>query len=133
MANIDAEEISKSFERAGGEGDADENPLGEAAKGYEPPKPVANSDADPGDVTIILDGCPGPTIPNAAYGTFSDSPTLKTQSTINPTRPSQFDVSDSKEDAKENEKTRVEKVPVHYPVLPIPQLLPPTTIDADID
>jgi hypothetical protein len=125
MANIDADEITKSFERAGGEGGADENPLGEAGKGYEPPKPVANSDADTGDVTIILDGCPGPTVPNAAYGTFSDS--SKTNSTINPTRHSQFDGSDSKEDAKENDKKALN------PILPIPQLLPPTTIDADID
>jgi hypothetical protein len=131
MANIDAEEISKSFERNGAEGAADENPLGEAAKGYEPPKPV--SDADPSDVTITLDGCPGPTAPNPAYGTFSDSPSSKTHSTTNPARPSQFDGSDSKEDAKETDKVRIATVSAPNPQLPAPQLLLPTTIDTDID
>lgn len=131
LANVDAEEISKSFER-NGEGAADENPLGEAAKGYEPPKPVANNDADSGDIVITLDNAPN--APNVAYGTFSDSPSAKTaHSTVNQIRTSQFDGSDSKEDAKENEKVRPATVPPHNIQSPIPHILRPTTIDTDID
>lgn len=90
--------------------------MGEASKGYDPPRPVppAPSSASEG-------GAPDQA-PGSAYGTFNDS-----RAQLNK---QQGDLIVLGEDFKEGDKGGA--LPEAHPV-PVHQLLPQTNIDADID
>lgn len=110
---VDADEIVK--DRTNGQNDtAGENPMGEGAPGYQPPKPVSSTVV--GDAHSSEEGgSPSPTS-GLAYGTFKEN--IST-----PLKPiPQPDLLNSAEDV----------VPVAHPHA-TPHLLPQTTIDTDID
>ena len=122
LANIDTDEISRSLDRNGNgteTGVPGENPMGEASKAYDPPKPVHPAPSVTESSAPAMQE--GNQVPGSAYGTFSDSSRANKQQT---------DLIGLSEDFKEADKGAV--LPETHPV-PVHQLLPQTNIDADID
>ena len=109
---IDADEIAKERNGNGQNDTAGENPMGEGAPGYQPPKPVP--------ATVAGDALPpdeiGPVLPGLAYGTFKEN--AATPLKIIP----QPDLLNAAEDAGAVASPHA-----------TPHLLPQTTIDTDID
>ena len=125
LANVDADEISKSFER-GPDGPGPPSVDGQSGEinmnAYEPPLPVPSPTGSilgaHDDVSVNLEGG-SPTV--AAYGTFTDRSNSPINKNVNV--PGIFSVDG---DVKEDEII-VQEVITHS------HLLPTTTIDADID
>lgn len=99
--------------------------MGEAAKGYEPPKPVppVPSSGTESNSAAMQDGNQ---VPGSAYGTFSDS------SRAQPLGKQQIDLLGVSEDFKEGDRDKAAVLPEPHPVA-VHQLLQPTSIDTDID
>ena len=120
LANVDADEISKSFERTGADGAMGEEHR-EGISVYEPPEPATSLVAvNSGEATIVVDGPPPP----VSYGSFLDSPSNQSAWISKGTN-------DHDDDLKEGDHISPASSP--SPQIPHPHLLPATTIDADID